>query len=64
MKGEELKSHKFPGVYDVEFFREGLALTIDARGINAIDHLNNKIVPTAVVRVNITNKAGHAIPYG
>lgn len=64
------KGHLFPGGHDLDTVKEGLAFNVE---INPYKHLPGQIkgvkdpkkwVPSAVVNVFITNKAGHRIPDG
>ncbi len=64
MKGEEIKSHRFPGIYEVDFVKEGVSLTVNARPTTYFYSLENKIVPAVVVQVDLINKAGHGLPRG
>lgn len=61
---EEYKSHKFPGIYDEDFVKEGVALTLDVRTTNYFYHLEDRVVPAIVLKIDLTNKAGHDIPHG
>jgi formate-dependent nitrite reductase cytochrome c552 subunit len=61
---DEPKSHRFPGIYEVDFVKEGVSLTVNARPTTYMYPLENKIVPAVVVQVDLTNKAGHGIPRG
>lgn len=61
---EGYKSHKFPGIYEVDFVKEGVSLTVNAKPTTYFYPLENKIVPAVVVQVDLINKAGHGIPRG
>lgn len=61
---EEPKSHKFPGIYDVDQVKDGIDLAINVRPTQYVYHLENRVVPAVVVKVDVTNKAGHGIPHG
>jgi len=64
MKGEETKSHRFPGIYEINHVKEGVELTLTARPTEYVYHLENRIVPAVVVKVDVKNTAGHGIPHG
>lgn len=55
------KGHRFPGAYDVEMVKEGIAVDVQAAGVKLTP---GKWVPTAVVNVGLINNAGHRIPDG
>lgn len=55
------KGHKFPGAYDVEMVKEGIAVDVQAAGVKLTP---GKWAPTAVVNVGLINNAGHRIPDG
>ncbi|MBI5049942.1 MAG: hypothetical protein HZC11_03480 [Nitrospirae bacterium] len=64
MKGEDYKSHKFPGIYEVDHVKEGIDLKLNVKTTEYVYHLENKVVPAVVVKVDVTNTAGHGIPHG
>ncbi|MDP3296740.1 MAG: multiheme c-type cytochrome ExtKL [Thermodesulfovibrionia bacterium] len=64
MKGEVFKSHKFPGISEVDYAKEGIDLKLTVRPTTFVYHLENRMVPAVVVKVEVTNKTGHGIPYG
>lgn len=64
MKGEEFKSHRFPGIFETDQVKEGIDLKLTVRPTEFVYHLENRIVPAIVVKVDVTNKAGHVIPHG
>ncbi|OGW27291.1 MAG: hypothetical protein A2X56_05200 [Nitrospirae bacterium GWC2_57_13] len=55
------RGHKFPGAYEVEIVKEGVDLDVQAAAIKLTP---GKWIPTAIVTVSLTNKAGHRIPDG
>jgi mono/diheme cytochrome c family protein len=55
------KGHRFPGAYDVEMVKEGIAVDVQAAGVKLTP---GKWAPTAVVNVGLINNAGHRIPDG
>lgn len=55
------KGHKFPGAYNLEMVKEGIAVDVQAAGVKLTP---GKWVPTAVVNVGLINNAGHRIPDG
>ena len=57
-------SHKFPGIFEADFAKQGVALTIDARPTEYVYHLENRIVPAVVVKVDVKNTSGHGMPHG
>lgn len=61
---DELKSHAFPGIYEVEQVQEGIELTVKASPTQYVYHLKNVVVPAIVLNVQVLNKAGHGIPHG
>jgi hypothetical protein len=64
MTEEEYKSHRFPGIFEIEQVREGIDLKLTVRPTTYVYHLENRMVPAVVVRVDVANKAGHIIPHG
>jgi hypothetical protein len=64
MKGEDIASHKFPGLFDIEFAKTGLELTLNASPTEYAYHLENRIVPAVIVNTQLKNVAGHIIPHG
>jgi len=64
MKGEDFKSHRFPGIFETDQVKEGIDLQLNVRPTTFVYHLENKVVPAIVVKVDVTNKAGHLIPHG
>ena len=64
MQGTDYKSHKFPGIMDVDFAKTGIELTLNASPTQYVYHLENKIVPAAIVNIQLKNTAGHGIPHG
>ncbi len=60
MRGEN-RGHRISGRHDVNTVREGIAFEMDAVGIRQYP---GRWVPTAVVSVNLLNRAGHRIPDG
>jgi Cytochrome c554 and c-prime len=55
------KGHRFPGAYNLEMVKEGIAVDVQAAGVKLTP---GKWVPTAVVNVGLINNAGHRIPDG
>lgn len=55
------RGHTFPGAYQLDIAREGLAFDAQITGIRLHP---GKWIPTAIVSVGLTNKAGHRIPDG
>ncbi|NOZ70038.1 MAG: hypothetical protein GXP46_12535 [Deferribacteres bacterium] len=64
MPGDETKSHKFPGIFDVDFAKTAVDIEIVASKSRYIYHLENKIVPAIGMRVKVTNTGGHEWPHG
>jgi len=58
------KSHRFPGIYEIDQAKQGIDLKLNVRPTQYVYHLANKVVPAVVVKVDVTNKAGHGIPHG
>ncbi|GBE06108.1 hypothetical protein BMS3Abin10_01752 [bacterium BMS3Abin10] len=63
-QGEDTKSHKFPGIFDVDFAKTGVDLKIIANPTRYIYHLENRVVPAVAIKVDLTNIAGHEWPHG
>jgi len=61
---DEYASHKFPGVTDLEFAKEGVDVKVHAFATEYTYHLENKIVPAVIFTAQVTNTAGHGIPHG
>lgn len=55
------RGHTFPGAYQAEIVREGIGLDVQAVGVKLHP---GKWIPTAIVNVGLTNRAGHRIPDG
>jgi len=55
------RGHTFPGAYQLDIAKEGLAFDAQITGIRLHP---GKWIPTAIVTVGLTNKAGHRIPDG
>jgi hypothetical protein len=64
MTEDEYKSHRFPGIYEVEQVKKGIDLKMNVRPTQYVYHLENRFVPAVVVKVDVTNTAGHTIPHG
>jgi len=64
MQGEGGKRHRFPGIYEPDFAGTGIDLKIDVKPTEYVYHLDNKIVPAVVVKVDAKNTSGHGIPHG
>ena len=64
MKGADKKNHRFPGIYETEYVKKGIAFTLDVKPTRYVYHLENRIVPAVVINVKIKNTAGHSIPNG
>ncbi len=56
------RGHTFPGAHDQALVKEGLALAMEA--VSYRQAVGPKLVPQAVVTVDIGNQAGHRIPDG
>lgn len=61
---EDPKSHRFPGIYETDQIKKGIDLKMKVRPTQYVYHLENRFVPAVVVKVDVTNKAGHGIPHG
>ena len=55
------RGHTFPGAYQEEIVREGIGLDVQAAAVRLTP---GKWIPTAVITIGLTNKAGHRIPDG
>jgi len=64
MQGDGGASHRFPGIYEKDFVKTGIELTIDAVPTKYIYHLENRSVPAVVMSVHLKNKTAHDIPHG
>jgi mono/diheme cytochrome c family protein len=64
MQGDGGASHRFPGIYEKDFAKTGIELTIDAVPTKYIYHLENRSVPAVVMSVHLKNKTAHDIPHG
>lgn len=62
--GADKKSHRFPGIYETDYVKKGITLTLDAEPTRYIYHLENRIVPAVIINVKVKNIAGHSIPHG
>ncbi|MFN3395385.1 MAG: multiheme c-type cytochrome (seleno)protein ExtKL [Thermodesulfovibrionales bacterium] len=58
---KENRGHTFPGAYQEAILKDGLAVDANIAGIRLHP---GKWIPTAIVNVGLTNKAGHRIPDG
>jgi mono/diheme cytochrome c family protein len=56
------RGHTFPGAHDQTLVKQGLSLALEAIGYRHITA--GKLVPRAVVTVDVTNLAGHRVPDG
>ncbi len=63
-KEKDYTSHKFLGSRDLKLFETWIDLTVNARPTTYIDNMGGKKTPAIVVKVAVTNKAGHGIPHG
>ncbi len=57
-------SHKFPGIYEADFAKSGVNISLNVRPTEYVYHLENRIVPAVVVKVDVKNTSGHGIPHG
>ncbi|MBI4844717.1 MAG: hypothetical protein HY809_10445 [Nitrospirae bacterium] len=64
MQGNDAESHKFPGIYDVDFTKNAIDIKLDVTPSNVVHHLENKIVPAIVYNIQLTNTSGHGMPHG
>jgi hypothetical protein len=64
MKGEDRASHRFPGIYEIDFVKSGIDLSVKTLPTTYIFHLENRMVPAVVMNVRVQNTAGHLIPHG
>lgn len=58
---KENRGHTFPGAYQEAILKEGLSVDANIAGIKLHP---GKWIPTAIVNVGLTNKAGHRTPDG
>jgi hypothetical protein len=64
MKGDDYKSHRFPGIYKIDQAQQGIEITLNARPTTFVYHLENRLVPAVVTNIQVKNTAGHGIPHG
>lgn len=57
-------SHRFPGIYEKDFAKTAIDLSVDAVPTKYIYHLENRAVPGVVVDVHLKNIGPHDIPHG
>ncbi|MGE5894160.1 MAG: multiheme c-type cytochrome (seleno)protein ExtKL [bacterium] len=55
------RGHTFPGAYQAEIVKEGVEVDFQAMGIKLTP---GKWIPTTIVDIGLSNKAGHRIPDG
>ncbi len=64
MQGEDGESHRFPGIYEKDFVKTGIEITIDAVPTKYVYHLENRSVPGIFLNVHLRNTSAHDIPHG
>ncbi len=57
-------THRFPGIYEVDFAKTGIELTLNASPTTYVYHLENRRVPGLVMNVKAKNTSGHGMPHG
>lgn len=63
MKGRQA-IHKFSGPNDIEFLKSSVSISLSARAARYIDIYENRKMPALLIKVELTNKAGHVVPHG
>lgn len=63
MKGAEA-IHKFYGPSDIDFLKSSVSISVSARVSRYIDIYESRKMPALLIKVELTNKAGHVIPHG
>ncbi len=56
------RGHTFPGAHDQPLVKEGLGLNVEAIGFRQA--VGQRLMPVAVVTVDVENRAGHRMPDG
>ncbi len=64
MRGEGIESHRFPGVYEIEFAKSAIDLKLDVTPTRYFNHLKNEKWPAVVLNVQLKNIGAHDIPHG
>jgi hypothetical protein len=65
MKAEgDGSTHRFPGIYEVDFAKTGIELALSASPTTYVYHLENRRVPGLVMNVKAKNTSGHGMPHG
>jgi hypothetical protein len=64
MRGEGVKTHRFPGVYETDFAKSALELKLDVTPTRYFYHLKNEKVPAVVLNVQLKNVGAHDVPHG
>lgn len=64
MAGEGGASHSFPGIYEKDFVKTAVDLSLDAQPTRHFYQLTNKVVPAVVMNVQVKNMGAHDIPHG
>jgi hypothetical protein len=57
-------THRFPGIYEVDFAKTGVEITLNASPTTSVDFMNNKMLPTVVINAQLKNTSGHGLPHG
>ncbi len=64
VKVDDVSSHRFPGIYETDFAKGGIDLKMDAWKTTFVKHLENKLMPAIVVKVDLKNLTPHEVPHG
>jgi hypothetical protein len=64
MQGKDRAGHRFPGIYETDFVKSGIDLSVTALATTYVYHLENRLVPAISLDVAVKNTAGHLIPHG
>lgn len=64
MQDDDGESHRFPGIYEKDFAKTGVELSLTATPTKHFNHLENWSVPAVVMNVQLKNVSAHDIPHG
>lgn len=64
MVGEDGENHRFPGMFELDFAKQGIDLKLSASSTEYVYHLENRLVPAVVTNIQVKNTSGHGMPHG
>ncbi len=64
MRNEGKVSHRFPGIFETDFAKNGVDISLNVRPTEYVYHLENRTVPAVIVKVDVKNTSGHGMPHG